>query len=200
MYPSKKREELDYILEVIEAVLRGYSLSRIAMYMNTNYVSVKKITKKLVDRGFLESREEPGCKRQVLSVTDKGLQLRRLLSELQYKLYTNGGSAVSQQIDLEEVKEKGQRAKEIILSKKRRTRVEIYFLILYHCADAPRSISSIANACFLNIEKAKEYISELQSANMISSITVDGHLRYKTTERGLQYLTIFLKIFELVYE
>lgn len=198
---SRKRDELDYIREAVEAVIRGYSITRATMYMNTNYVSMKKVMNKLIDKGIVEPSEHVSAKRQGLRLTEKGIHLRELLINLQYELYTNGGTSLGEElIRPEELEERARQALAIINSKKRRSRVDIFFTILYHCSNAPKTLWTIANSCFLNIEKAREYVEELLEVNMLSVVNEsDQQVKYKTTEKGLRFMTIYLKIFELIY-
>lgn len=200
IYLHKRRDMLEVIRDILEGVSKGLTPTRIMMYSNSNYIYVKKIISNLYEEGLIKISRNPKESRSYIQLTPRGLYLHKLLIDFQYYLYSNGGEFVEENaIDGKLLEEKALPTVNEILSKKRRGRIEIYFVILVSVMNTARSLSSIANMCFLNTEQAKKYIEELVDLNMLKEVDSDVKKKYFITHRGLQFVYLYLKIHELIY-
>lgn len=201
IYLSKRRDFLEVLKDILEAISRGFAPTRVMMYSNTNYAYIKSTLLHLSEKGFVTKASSEGDVRIRYHLTYRGLQLLKLLSDLQGLSLGTDRGVEDPEYDEKQLEEEARPIVYGLVNKKRRNRSEIYFTILYSAMVLPRSISSIANSCYLNPEQSRRYIEELVDLGMLTEVTNgSGKVKYRTTARGLQYMYLFLKIRELVGE
>lgn len=187
----------------MDAVSKGYKLTRVAMSSGCNYSYTKKIVSILIEKGLVSTVKcEMLSRDQRLILTEQGLFLCKLLDDLQYCLYSksvflNGGP----QAELNEKLERARRIVQVILGKRRRHRLEIYFTILVLLTNSAMTLYSIANRCFLNMERARQYVEDLVASNLVEEVHDEACNKiYRVTSRGLHFINLFLKIYEMIHE
>jgi len=83
--------------------------------------------------------------------------------------------------------------------KTRRTQYEIHWEILIICR-SERTFTQIINRCDLNSKIAQEHIDFLSAKGYLSKTNDHGRTLYKTAESANEYLTLFAKIYQELYE
>jgi len=78
--------------------------------------------------------------------------------------------------------------------KPKRTPYEIIWQILDYCRK-PRKLTHIIQACNLNTPRAKKYLDLLVDKEMLSK----NNRKYKTTEKGLKYLTLIEEVYQALF-
>ncbi|MEM0368469.1 MAG: winged helix-turn-helix domain-containing protein [Desulfurococcaceae archaeon] len=201
---AKRRDIIEVVDTILEGVTKGFSITRIMMYSSTNHVYVKKIFVLLTNRGFVEIKRDPEKTRYYYSLTTKGIYLQDLLKNLRCLLLCNNTKNTTVHSysghNVEEIEEKSRIVLHKLDSKKKRSHLDIYFTILSLTINKPRTISSIANGCYLNLEQATRYLEELLKLGMLVKINDFGKEKYQITSKGLRFLDIYLKICELICE
>lgn len=201
---AKRRDMIELVDTILEGVAKGFSITRIMMYSSTNNVYVRKIFILLTNRGFVEIKRDPEKTRYYYKLTIKGIYLQNLLKNLRCLLLHNSAKNINgnsySSLNVEEIKEKSDVVVHKLSSKKKRSRLEIYFTILSLINNKPRTVSSVANGCYLNLEQATRYLEELLRLGMLVKINDSSKEKYQITSKGLQFLDIYLKICELICE
>lgn len=201
VYLSKRRDFLEVLKDILEAVSKGFAPTRVMMYSNTNYAYTKSTLLHLSERGFVAKVSNEEDARTRYHLTYRGSHLLKLLGDLQGLSLGTDRGVEDPDYDEKQLEEAASPIIHGLINKKRRSHSEIYFAILYSAMMLPRSTSSIANSCYLNPEQSRRYIEELIDLGMLAEVANgSGKVKYRTTARGLQYMYLFLKIHELVGE
>lgn len=202
IFAARRRDIIEVMNEVLEGISKGLSITRILMYSNVNYLYMKKILLILLNRGLVKvekDREEP---RSQYCLTAKGIHLKNLLNSLNSLfVYSNGNASKTSwnyEYDAEYIVEKSRIVVKELITKKRRSRIEIYFTILSSVTNKPRTITSIANSCYLNSQQVTKYLKELLELNMIVEIANLNKKKYRITSKGLRFLDTYLKVYEFI--
>lgn len=205
-YPLKQRDRIELVMNILNGISRSLPITRIMMSSNTNYAYMKRIISNLHDGEIIKVDKDYGNRKVRYYLTEKGAYLHKLLHGFTHFLSIDSNSGATESIefleeDKNQLKDKLNEVVGKILCKKRRTRIEIYVTVISSVLDTPRTLSSIANKCFLNTKQAKQYIDELLDLNMLEEISVNNNRRkYSITPRGLQFLEMYLRIHELLFE
>jgi predicted transcriptional regulator len=81
----------------------------------------------------------------------------------------------------------------------RRTPYEIYWEILVFCK-TERTFTAIINRCDLNSKTGQEYIEFLCTRDYLSRIANGDKIRYTTTERASEYLSLFTSLYQKLFD
>lgn len=198
-YLSRRRDELEVIRSILEAASNELSLTRTAMHSGSNYKHVWRIILVLQEKGLIKVKR--ASKKKHIVLTQKGQVLCKLLDGLQYCLYSlESCNSNNPEFSDRDLAERAFSIVEYILAKKRRSRMEIYYIILVSLLDSTRTVSSIANKCYLNVEQARQYIEELKCSNLVEEFeSTTSRKMYSITSRGLQLINLYIKIYDLIY-
>jgi predicted transcriptional regulator len=83
--------------------------------------------------------------------------------------------------------------------KSRRTSYEIYWEILVYCRE-PRSFTNIINRCDLNSKIGHQHLTFLVENGYLTTKDSGDRTRYTATAKGLEYTTLFSKIYGALFE
>lgn len=83
--------------------------------------------------------------------------------------------------------------------KSRRTQYEIYWEILTFCK-TPKTFTNIINRCNLNSKIGKEHLTFLKDRGYLSIIKNEDKSLFVTADRAKDYLTIFIQMYEDLFE
>ena len=81
----------------------------------------------------------------------------------------------------------------------RRTVYEIYWEILVFCK-TPRSFTGIIGRCDLNSKTGQEYLEFLESRGYLSRVQNDGKTLYASTEQAAEYITLFNRLYQQLFD
>jgi predicted transcriptional regulator len=81
----------------------------------------------------------------------------------------------------------------------RRTPYEIYWEILVFCK-TKKTFTGIINRCDLNSKTGQEYIEFLCAKGYLSRIADGGNIRYISTEKAGEYLTLFTDLYQKLFD
>jgi predicted transcriptional regulator len=81
----------------------------------------------------------------------------------------------------------------------RRSPYEIYWEILVFCK-TPRAFTAIINRCDLNSRSGQEYIEFLCERGYLSRVSEGEKARYSTTERATEYLSLFSRLYQDLFD
>jgi predicted transcriptional regulator len=80
----------------------------------------------------------------------------------------------------------------------RRTEYEIYWEILSYCKQG-RTFTQVIGRCDLNSKIGQEYINFLSKKGYLSRIDDGGRNLYSTTEEADDYLILFMRIYQELF-
>ncbi|MEM0000270.1 MAG: winged helix-turn-helix domain-containing protein [Desulfurococcaceae archaeon] len=202
IFLAKRRDIVEVMNEVLEGISKGLPITRIMMYSSVNYAYMKKVVLLLSDRGLIKVEKDPEEMRFHYYLTTKGIYLRNLLNSLNGLLVYSYGNANDAswdpEYDAKYIEEKSRIVVKELSTKKKRSHIEIYFAILSSITNKPRTISSIANHCYINLEQATKYLKELLELDMVVEVSDLNKKKYQVTGKGMRFLDTYLRIYELV--
>lgn len=200
-YLSKQRDQIEVINDVLNGITRGFSITRVTMSLGLNHLHMKRIITLLVNRGFVKSEIRPESMRHCYYVTKDGIDLQDTMRRLRHLLMhgDNNDSNYSSKYDLKRIGEDSQEITLDLIAKKKRSYMEIIFVILSNILDEPRTLSYIANKSYLNQKQAKFYINKLAELEMLTEINKDDKKKYYITQKGIVFLGTYIGIYNLIY-
>jgi predicted transcriptional regulator len=81
----------------------------------------------------------------------------------------------------------------------RRTPYEIYWEILVFCK-TEKTFTGIINRCDLNSKTGQEYVGFLCAKGYLSRIADGEKIRYRTTDGGGEYLSLFTDLYQKLFD
>lgn len=173
------------------------------MHCRVNQTYMMRVVRALNSKDIIRAAERsPERARLNYYLTQKGAHLKALLGNLNSIVaYPNiGHPAWEPKLDIKQLEERSHVISKRLITKKKRSYMEIYFAICSSIVSRPRTLSSIANACYLNFEQAGKYLSQLVSLNMVVELNSGGRKIYKITGKGALFIDTYSKVYELVYD
>ncbi|MEM4717458.1 MAG: winged helix-turn-helix domain-containing protein [Desulfurococcaceae archaeon] len=199
-YLAKQRDQIEIIIDILNGITRELSITRVMMSTGLNYLYIKRILTLLINQGFIISENDTNKAKHHYYVTINGFFLLNMLRKLKYLLVDKDNSITGDE-SRHDLKYISKRAKEISLDliiKKRRSYLEIFFIILSNVIDEPRTLSSIANNSYLNLKQAKSYVNKLIDIGMIERISQGNKEKYRITRKGIALLSIYIEIYNMI--
>lgn len=83
--------------------------------------------------------------------------------------------------------------------KMRRTQYEILWEILSYCSGG-RSFTQVINRCDLNSKIGQEHVDFLLNKGYLARIEAEGRTLLKTTDKALEFLRLFEKMYLKLFE
>ena len=81
----------------------------------------------------------------------------------------------------------------------RRSEYEIYWEILSFCRSG-QTFTQIIGRCDLNSKIAQDYIDFLSGKEYVAKSAENGRNIYRTTQKGKEYLALFTKLYQQLFD